>query len=260
MASLGAVSAQQPAATTYTANLAPVPLNGANSATGKLTLVLSGSQATITEQVSGLAATFMNGPYPHVQHIHGGAAGTCPTASADSNKDGVISTNEGQPAYGDIQTTLSVSGDTTPAAGTNVMIAPSGASFNYSRTITLDAATMASLTSGKAVVVVHGLDPAAAAPAATSSMSELVPTLPLAATSPALCGVLVAGPAAAPSASAPSAAAPSGGAVTMRPPTTGDAGLLNSSSSTWSLSAAVFMVAAGFAGAVSLVAVRNRTR
>lgn len=182
--------------TTYTANLTPVPINGDNGGSGTLTLVLNGSQATITEQASGLAATFMNAPYPHVQHIHGpggtggGGVGACPTASADTNGDGVISTTEGQPAYGAILTTLSVTGDTSPAAGTAVTAAPSGASFNYSRTITLDAPTVAAITSGKAVIVVHGLDPTTAAPAAASSKSELVPSLPLAATSPALCGVL----------------------------------------------------------------------
>lgn len=188
----GAAFAQTSGASTYTANLAPVPLNGANGASGTLTLVLNGSQATITEHVSGLAATFMGQPYPHVQHIHGGAQGVCPTAAADTNGDKVISTTEGAPSYGGIQTTLSVSGDTSPASGTDIKIAPSGASFDYSRTITLDSATVSSLTSGKAVIVVHGLDPATAAPAATSSKSELVPSLPLAATSPALCGTLTA--------------------------------------------------------------------
>jgi hypothetical protein len=192
LAAPGAAFAQTSGSTTYTANLQPVPLNGADKASGTLTLALNGSQATITEQVSGLAATFMGQPYPHVQHIHGGAQGVCPTAAADTNHDGVISTTEGQPSYGAIQTTLSTSGDTSPASGTDIKIAPSGSSFNYSRTITLDAATMASLTSGKAVIVVHGLDPATAAPAATSSKSELVPSLPLAATSPALCGTLTA--------------------------------------------------------------------
>lgn len=191
-----AALAQSSGPTTYTANLTPVPLNGANNASGSLTLALNGSQATITEHVSGLAATFKGAPYPHVQHIHGpggkggGGIGSCPTASADTNGDGVISTTEGQPAYGAILTTLSVSGGTTPADGTNLKTAPSGASISYSRTITLDATTMAAITSGKAVIVVHGLDPATAAPAATSSKSELIPSLPLAATSPALCGVL----------------------------------------------------------------------
>jgi hypothetical protein len=150
----------------------------------------------------------MNAPFPHVQHIHGGAQGVCPTAAADTNGDRVLNTAEGQPSYGGILTTLSLSGDTSPAAGTNVQTAPSGASFSYSRTITLDDATIASLNAGKAVIVVHGLDPATAAPAATSSPSELVPSLPLAATSPALCGTLT---------------LTSG--TTMTPPSTGDAGL-----------------------------------
>ena len=92
---------------------------------------LNGSQATITEHVTGLAATFGGKPYPHVQHIHIGAKGTCPTTSADTNGDGVISTTEGAPSYGGIGTTLSTSGDTSPAAGTTLTVAPSGASIDY---------------------------------------------------------------------------------------------------------------------------------
>jgi hypothetical protein len=179
-------------AQTYTATLTPVPLNGQTSASGTFSLTLNGNVATIHEQTSGLAQTFMGKPYPHVQHIHGGAMGMCPTASADANHDGVISTADGQPAYGAIQTTLSVTGDTTPASGTNVNIAPSGSSFTYDRTITLDSATLTSIQKGIAVIVVHGLDPATAPSAASTSKSELVPSLPLAATSPALCGQLVA--------------------------------------------------------------------
>jgi len=185
-----ATSSASGSPTTYHATLQPVPLNGANSASGTLTLDLNGNVATISEQVSGLASMFMGAPFPHVQHIHGGAMGTCPTASADTNQDKVISTTEGAPAYGGILTTLSVSGGTTPASGTDIKIAPSGASINYSRTITLDQATLTAIQGGTAVIVVHGLDPATAAPAATSSKSELVPSLPLAATSPALCGTL----------------------------------------------------------------------
>jgi hypothetical protein len=179
-------------AQTYSATLSPVPLNGQTSASGTFSLTLDGTVATIHEQANGLAATFMGKAYPHVQHIHGGGMGMCPTASADSNGDGVLSTAEGQPAYGGIQTTLSVSGDTTPASGTNVNIAPSGSSFTYDRTVTLDSATLTSISKGIAVIVVHGLDPATAPSAAGSSKSELVPSLPLAATSPALCGQLVA--------------------------------------------------------------------
>src|SRR6202000_1321449 len=90
---------------------------------GSFMLQLNGSSATITEDVHGLAATFSGAAYPHVQHIHVGATGQCPTTSADTNGDGVISTTEGGPAYGAIGTTLSVSGDTSPAAGTTLTVA-----------------------------------------------------------------------------------------------------------------------------------------
>ena len=265
-------SAQQPSSTTYRAQLAPVPLNGA-TASGQYTLVLTGNQAVITGQASGLADTFMNMPYPHVQHIHGGANGVCPDASADSNRDGVLNTTEGQPAYGPIQTTLSVSGDTTPAAGTNIQTAPTGGSFNYTRTIALDAATMASLTSGKAVIVVHGLDPATAPPAAASSPSELVPSLPLAATSPALCGVLTAASSPqSPAATSPQGTAPTATAMaprpaatlapgtTMRPPNTGDGGLASQGSDSWTIWGAAFVVILGFTGATTVAFVRARSR
>lgn len=178
-------------ATSYQATLAPVPLSKVTGS-GDVTVKLNGSEATITEHVSGLAATFNGAPYPHVQHIHINGQGQCPTASADTSGDGLLNTAEGQPAYGPIGTTLSTSGDTSPAAATTLTVAPSGASFTYTRTITLDAATLASVTAGKAVVVVHGLDPATLSPAVAAEKSELVPSLPLAATSPALCGVLTA--------------------------------------------------------------------
>lgn len=164
-------------------------LNGSN-ATGTVMVMVSGDQATVTEHVSGLAATFSGKPYPHVQHIHIDGAGTCPTTAADTNKDGVISTTEGAPSYGKIGVTLSTSGDTSPAAATDLTVAGMGASYDYNRTITLDAATAASLQAGTAVVVVHGLDPSTLSATAQKEPSDLVPSLPLAATSPALCGTL----------------------------------------------------------------------
>ncbi|MGZ4546804.1 MAG: hypothetical protein ACXVX8_12790 [Blastococcus sp.] len=171
----------------YQAQLAPL---NHSTASGTLMLTLNGSQATITEHVDGLAATFGGKPYPHVQHIHIGAQGNCPTASADKDGDGVVSTTEGAGNYGGIGTTLSTSGDTSPAAGTTLTVAPSGASFDYKRTITLDDKTLAALKGGTGVVVVHGLDPATLSAKAQAAKSDLVPALPLAATSPALCGAL----------------------------------------------------------------------
>lgn len=186
---LPATAANAATATSYQATLSAVPLSHATGS-GNVMIQLSGDQATVTEHVTGLASTFSGKPYPHVQHIHVGAAGQCPTASADKSGDGLLSTTEGGPAYGAIGTTLSTSGDVSPKAGTTLTVAPSGGSFTYSRTITLDAPTMASLTAGKAVVVVHGLDPATLSAKVQAEKSDLVPALPLAATSPALCGTL----------------------------------------------------------------------
>jgi len=206
-------SANAASAATYMANLKPVPLNGQASAHADLTLVLTGSTARITEHASGLAPTFMGGAFPHVQHIHGkGGMGMCPPASADANHDGLITTTEGGPHYGGIDTTLSVSGDTSPAAATNVKTAPGGASFTYTRTITLSAQTVSDIKAGKAVIVIHGLNPATAPKAATTEKSELVPSLPQAATAPALCGVL----AASQMSSTPSGSVDTGGAPTSR--------------------------------------------
>jgi len=192
---------------TYQANLAAI--NGSN-ASGTFMLSLNGNQATVTEKVSGLTAMFNGKAYPHVQHIHIGAQGTCPDTSADTNKDGVISTTEGGPSYGAIGTTLSTSGDTSPAAGTDLAIAPSGGSYTYTRTFALDAKTTDSLKAGTGVVVVHGLDPATLPAAAQKAPSDLVPSLPLAATSPTLCGPLTAMPAGAPGTGITTPATPAG--------------------------------------------------
>ena len=189
VAAMGMSSAAAAGSTNYQASL-----NSLNhsSGSGTLSLALNGSQATITEHVSGIADKFMNAPYPHVQHIHGGALGSCPVPSVDKNGDGVISTTEGAPSYGGVLTTLSTTGDTTPAAATNIKTAPSGGAYDYSRTITLDPATLSAVHAGTAVIVVHGLDPATLSKQAQGEKSDLVPSLPLAATSPTLCGKLVA--------------------------------------------------------------------
>ncbi|MHA7210553.1 hypothetical protein [Arthrobacter sp. MDT1-65] len=167
-------------------------LNG-TTGTGTITVDVVGDQATVNLQVSGLAQTFMDAPYPHVQHIHGGAKGVCPTPANDANGDGIVNVAEGAPGYGDIQTTLTTSGATTPAEGLNLALGGQGGTYSIQRTITLDAATQKSLEDGVAVVVVHGLDPATAGVPAEvfNSPSELNPDLPLGATSPALCGTLV---------------------------------------------------------------------
>ena len=210
------------------------PLNGSQGS-GTATVTLNGSSADISVNWQGLPAQFMNGPYPHVQHIHISGGGQCPTTSADKNGDGVISTTEGQPAYGPIGTTLSEKGDTSPKAGTDIKIAPGGGSTNYHRTIQLDSSSLSSVKAGKGVIVVHGLDPATLSKKAQGEKSDLVPSLPLAATSPALCGTL--------------SSMPSGGVATGTGSTAGveDAGLLG-------LGGALVV-----AGGIAVYAVRRRT-
>jgi hypothetical protein len=216
--------------TTYQANLQP--LNHEQSS-GSLTLKLNGNEATITEHVSGLAGSLPNDkdtlsslnipgalagkPFPHVQHIHGLGEGKCPTMSADANGDGVVSTVEGQTAYGKIQTTLSTKGDTSPKAGTDVSIAPSGSSYDYSRTISLNDSTMQAIKNGNAVIVVHGLNPATAPKASLTTPNALGAKLPgeskdvaLIATAPTLCGPLKASQ----MSSMPVGASPTGGGST----------------------------------------------
>lgn len=187
-----ALPASAASGTSYQATL--TPLNH-SSGSGMATISLQANSADIHVSWSGLATTFGGNPYPHVQHIHIGGQGQCPTTAADKNHDGVISTTEGGPAYGGIGTTLSEHGDTSPAAGTNIKIAPSGGSTDYHRTITVSPKVAAAIRSGNAVIVVHGLDPATLSKRAQKEKSDLVPSLPLAATSPALCGVVSAMPA-----------------------------------------------------------------
>jgi hypothetical protein len=169
------------------------PLNG-SGASGSATISLNGNTADIDLHWSGLAAKFGGGAYPHVQHIHIDGQGRCPSPSADKNNDGIVDTVEGQPAYGAIGTTLSVKGDTSAKAGTDIKIAPGGSSTDYHRTIRLDAKSADSLRNGTGVIVVHGLDPSTLSKKAQGEKSNLVPSLPLAATSPALCGVLTSMP------------------------------------------------------------------
>ncbi|HET8795738.1 MAG TPA: hypothetical protein VFM62_05115 [Arthrobacter sp.] len=166
-----------------------------SGATGSAWIDVNGSEATVTVETSGLAETFKDAPYPHVQHIHIGEQGICPTMADDANGDGVLSTVEGVPAYGKVGTTLSLSGPTGPEAATDVSVAPSGSGYTYERTFELNEDTQDALANGSGVVVVHGLDPATQPAAATEKMSELAPSLPLAATAPALCGALEMAPA-----------------------------------------------------------------
>ncbi|NOJ61623.1 CHRD domain-containing protein [Arthrobacter sp. 260] len=191
VAMAGAPAMADHATGSYSSNLGQ--LNG-TTGTGTVTVDVEGTTATVNLEVSGLAETFMDGPYPHVQHIHGLAMGTCPTGADDANADGIVSVTEGAAKYGGIQTTLTTSGATGPEEGLNLALAGQGGSYTIQRSFEINQGTQDALDAGTAVVVVHGLDPATAGVSEEvfNSPSDLDPALPLGATSPALCGNLAA--------------------------------------------------------------------
>lgn len=175
---------------TYQADLGEINDSGAS---GDIMITLKGNQAMVTEHVEGLAETFMDGPYPHVQHIHVKADGSaeCPTPSADENGDGIVNTPEGGAAYGEVATTLTDSGDTSAKAAVDVDHAGvKGGSATSKRTIDLDDKTADAIKDGRASVVVHGLNPENLSKDVQDAKSPLDDSLPQAATAPALCGTL----------------------------------------------------------------------
>lgn len=182
---------------TYTSEQSPAwaaqtTLNALNNSgtTGDVMVDVQGNQATVTMNVSGAAETFMDGPFPHAQHIHIGADGVCPPPEADTDGDGAVNVAEGMPFYGGIATSLTTEGDTSADSGLAVERFPGGSAYTYERTLTIDDATSEAIQNGTAVVVVHGVDPMKLSEEAQGKQSELDDSLPLAATLPAACGAL----------------------------------------------------------------------
>lgn len=182
-----AAAADQSSTDAYQANMSQLNDSGAS---GHFMMKMHGDKLTVTGEMSGLASKFQDMAYPHVEHIHGLGKGACPDMSADKNDDGIVDTVEGQSSYGEIQTTLSTKGDTSPDAGTDIKAAPGGSSYDYSRTISVNDSTKKALSNGNAVVVVHGLNPDKLSKKAQNEKSNLVKKLPIAATAPAACGVV----------------------------------------------------------------------
>jgi hypothetical protein len=161
-----------------------------SGARGSAQLTLQGRQLTVTISAQGLVPG-----QPHAQHIHGSTTGhdfTCPDASADKNRDGVVTTTEGLPAYGDINISLTTTGDTTKASGLAVdrmPVADKNGNLSYSRTIAVSQAIADNIT--YLHVVQHGIDPNGnGVYDFGKGKSELDPKLPQEATAPASCGTI----------------------------------------------------------------------
>ncbi|MCY0962842.1 hypothetical protein OTB19_39145 [Streptomyces sp. H27-H5] len=161
-----------------------------SGAGGTAYLSLHGRQLTVRIDAHGLVPG-----QPHAQHIHGSTNGhdfRCPDASADKNGDGIVTTAEGLPAYGDINISLTTSGDTSKASGLAVdrmPVADARGNVSYARTIPVSQAIADHLQNLH--VVQHGIDPNGNGKYDFGKgKSELDPKLPQEATAPASCGML----------------------------------------------------------------------
>lgn len=161
-----------------------------SGASGTAMVSLEGTELTVKIEAEGLVPGA-----PHAQHIHGSTKGKnfhCPDASADKSGDGIVSTVEGLPDYGDINISLTTKGDTSKESGLAVDRMPTAdksGKLSYERTITVSRAVADHFKNLH--IVQHGID---VNDNGTYDMdagkSELDPKLPLEATAPANCGMV----------------------------------------------------------------------
>ncbi|MFF7609221.1 hypothetical protein [Streptomyces parvulus] len=171
----------------YQINLEQLNDSGAR---GTAMVSLEGTELTVKIQAEGLVPGA-----PHAQHIHGSTKGMdfhCPDASADKNGDKIVSTVEGLPSYGDINISLTTSGDTSKDSGLAVDRMPTAdkdGKLSYERTIGVSQAVADHFKDLH--IVQHGIDANDNGKYdADAGKSELDPKLPLEATAPANCGMV----------------------------------------------------------------------
>ena len=171
----------------FKADLNPLNRSGAE---GTALIKKDGRQLT-----TKIYSTDMAPKLPHAQHIHGfrQAVSECPTLARHSGRDNLITTVEGQPAYGPIQVSFTTRGDTSPASGLAVSrfpVANSVGFLRYERTFSVPSSVASNL--GKKAIVQHGVDlnHNGRYDFRSAGRSELDPSLPQEATIPANCGVI----------------------------------------------------------------------
>lgn len=133
------------------------------------------------------------GGNPHAQHLHIGGSNECPDMSA-AGEDGILTTAEGIPAYGEVMVSLTTEGDVgadSALAVERFPVADDSGTVTYERTFELPA-DVTTDDLGDAVVVQHGLASMGGDEAAYDGdmQSSLDPDLPLEATIPVACGPL----------------------------------------------------------------------
>jgi hypothetical protein len=173
------------------AKLGAVPTNRVEGS-GTATMRLNGRQLTVT-----MTSTKLLDGAPHALHIHAGAKGTCPTASAASKHNGHLSlaTHQGGPFYGGPVLAMTTSGDTTPEKSLLAFSRyPKTADVAYERTMTVPPIVASYLRKNNAVAVVHGIDyNTNGVYDGILERSDIDRSLTGESTAPALCGPLVAG-------------------------------------------------------------------
>ena len=171
----------------FAADALPVPTNRVTGG-GTATFVLNGDSVTAIIHVHGLINQ------PHFMHIHAGALGQCPPASAARLHNGhlSISTGNGIRFYGPPQVALTTTGDTSTKSIVASGRFPAMGTFTYRRTITIPRGVAAAIRADNAVLIVHGINyDRTGFYDDYLGPSDLDPKLPGEATAPALCGVLL---------------------------------------------------------------------
>ncbi|GAA2677963.1 hypothetical protein GCM10010400_46360 [Streptomyces aculeolatus] len=165
------------------------PQNG-SGAEGAAFLSVEGTELTVNVDAKGLVPNS-----PHAQHIHGSTEGMdfhCPSPDADKDGDGIVSTAEGLPSYGDIMISLTTKGDTSMDSGLAVERMPKAdadGNLKYERTITVSQKVADHIQDLH--LVQHGIDVNGNGKYdAEAGKSELDPKLPQEATAPANCGMV----------------------------------------------------------------------
>ena len=183
-------TAAEPAGDKLSGVLGPVPTNHVTGA-GDIAMRLDGTTLAVTVAAHGL----VDGK--HAMHIHAGARGVCPPASAARRHNGhlAISTVDGVPFYGPPVTALTTRGDTSPKSILSFNRFLSGSNVRYTRKIELTDVVAANIRKRDAVVIVHGIDyDHDGAYGNVLDRSDLDRSLPGEITAPALCGQIVPAP------------------------------------------------------------------
>jgi hypothetical protein len=182
------------ASTTYVAQLHALnsKVTGMQT-TGEARFTITGDSLTISVTTRDVSPDML-----HLQHFHGFTTGrnaTCPTAAADTNRDGIIDLIETEPMSGttmvpftDDPVSMEIVADTYPKASAE-------GTYEYRKTVSLSALDAAfakafdgqKLDFSRRVVIVHGVPPTTTLPASAASLG----TIPAQVTVPIACGKIV---------------------------------------------------------------------